>query len=129
MNLASADSRAKALRLGSLRRPSPPIPLLPLARGQRWPGRNVGHRLRLRRFCRSRTTRLLLLLFVLFNLIQAWRTRRRFDVGNGHPEARRRAERVYIASMHWNNGDILKRHWNDAVVQLPVQPQTLVRRW
>ena len=30
----------------------------------------------------------------------------------------RRTERVYIASMHWNNGRILRSHWNDAVVAL-----------
>jgi hypothetical protein len=29
-----------------------------------------------------------------------------------------RLERVYIASLHWNNGRILGSHWNDAVVAL-----------
>lgn len=34
---------------------------------------------------------------------------------NGQPRAR---ERLFIASMHWNNEAILRSHWNDAVVQL-----------
>lgn len=34
---------------------------------------------------------------------------------NGPPRAR---ERLYIASMHWNNEAILRSHWNDAVLQL-----------
>lgn len=32
--------------------------------------------------------------------------------------APRRDERIYIASMHWNNEAILRSHWNDAVVQV-----------
>lgn len=27
-------------------------------------------------------------------------------------------ERIYIASMHWNNAQVLKDYWNDAVIQL-----------
>jgi hypothetical protein len=30
----------------------------------------------------------------------------------------RRPERIYIASLHWNNEKILKSHWNNAVVAL-----------
>ncbi|KAG9193932.1 hypothetical protein G6011_03967 [Alternaria panax] len=30
----------------------------------------------------------------------------------------RRSERVYIASIHWNNEKILRSHWNDAVIAL-----------
>jgi hypothetical protein len=29
-----------------------------------------------------------------------------------------RSERVYIASIHWNNEQILRSHWNDAVIAL-----------
>jgi hypothetical protein len=29
-----------------------------------------------------------------------------------------RTERIYIASLHWNNERILRSHWNDAVVSL-----------
>lgn len=32
--------------------------------------------------------------------------------------APRRPERVYIASIHWNNEPILRSHWNDAVIAL-----------
>ena len=34
------------------------------------------------------------------------------------PSLPRQFERIYIASMHWNNEAILRSHWNDAVVQL-----------
>lgn len=30
----------------------------------------------------------------------------------------RRRERIYIASMHWNNAEVLRNYWNDAVIQL-----------
>ncbi|PLB48395.1 putative polysaccharide export protein [Aspergillus steynii IBT 23096] len=30
----------------------------------------------------------------------------------------RRGERIYIASMHWNNEAILRSHWNDALIQV-----------
>lgn len=30
----------------------------------------------------------------------------------------RRPERIYIASLHWNNEKILRSHWNNAVVAL-----------
>ncbi|QKX55062.1 uncharacterized protein TRUGW13939_02154 [Talaromyces rugulosus] len=33
----------------------------------------------------------------------------------GHP---RRGERIFIASIHWNNEAILRSHWNNAVVDL-----------
>ena len=29
-----------------------------------------------------------------------------------------RDERIYIASMHWNNEAILRSHWNDAIIQV-----------
>ncbi|KAH4894866.1 hypothetical protein HBI80_226760 [Parastagonospora nodorum] len=32
--------------------------------------------------------------------------------------APRSSERIYIASIHWNNEKILRSHWNDAVVEL-----------
>lgn len=35
--------------------------------------------------------------------------------GSGGPRTR---ERLFIASMHWNNEAILRSHWNDAVVEL-----------
>lgn len=34
------------------------------------------------------------------------------------PSTPRQFERIYIASMHWNNEAILRSHWNDAVVEL-----------
>lgn len=32
--------------------------------------------------------------------------------------APRKLERVYIASMHWNSGEVLREAWNHAVVEL-----------
>lgn len=34
------------------------------------------------------------------------------------PKVTRRDERIYIASMHWNNEAILRSHWNDAVLDV-----------
>ncbi|KAM0110225.1 hypothetical protein ACP6JB_004044 [Aspergillus fumigatus] len=34
------------------------------------------------------------------------------------PHMPQKPERIYIASMHWNNEEILRSHWNDAIVQL-----------
>lgn len=39
-------------------------------------------------------------------------------VEKSHQQAARRPERIYIASLHWNNEAILRSHWNDAVVQV-----------
>ncbi|KAK1148520.1 hypothetical protein N8T08_009526, partial [Aspergillus melleus] len=34
------------------------------------------------------------------------------------PQATRQDERIYIASMHWNNEGILRSRWNDAVLEV-----------
>jgi hypothetical protein len=72
-----------------------------------------------RRFLRSRGTRLLVLAFVLLNLVEAWRIQWRIShVPIRGPKAPRKQERIYIASMHWNTGPLLREFWNDAVVGL-----------
>lgn len=98
---------------------SPPI--LPLSDSQRFRPRRPTTA-RFRRFFRSRTPRLLLLVFLFFSVVEVLLVRRNLLRNATRPEDREfeapRRERVYIASMHWNNEKILKRHWNDAVVGL-----------
>jgi hypothetical protein len=72
-----------------------------------------------RRFARHRTFRILFSLFVAwnaFNLLQIHLQLSKAET----PDKRlsRRVERVYIASLHWNNEAILRSHWNNAVVEL-----------
>lgn len=72
-----------------------------------------------RRILRSRGTRILLALFVLLNFVEAWRIQWRISHAPVRgPLAPRKRERIYIASMHWNNGPLLREHWNGAVVGL-----------
>jgi hypothetical protein len=76
-------------------------------------------RFALRRFLRSRISRVFFLLVVLFNLFEAWRIQWRITHAPVRgPNAPRKHERIYIASMHWNDGPLLKEHWNAAVVGL-----------
>ncbi|OAA73349.1 polysaccharide export protein [Cordyceps fumosorosea ARSEF 2679] len=84
---------------------------------------SVATALYLRRLGRRKAIRLLLVVFVLFNLFDVMRihhnlAREREYVprkSGGRPGER---ERVYIAGMHFNNGAILKSHWNAAVLEL-----------
>ncbi|KYK58596.1 polysaccharide export protein [Drechmeria coniospora] len=83
------------------------------------------NRLYLRRIRRWRTTRLLLLLFCLVNVLDVLRVHRnllnyelyRQELEAG-PKPSRPNERIYIASIHFNNGDVLRTHWNEAVLRL-----------
>lgn len=82
------------------------------------------NRLYIRRILRLRITRVALLLFLLFNFLDVLRIHH--NLGHSHVQHRRKSEspsrrpheRIYIASMHFNNGEILKSHWNDAVIGL-----------
>lgn len=82
------------------------------------------NRLYLRRILRWRVTRIALLLLFVINIFDILRIQR--DIVHGDREHRlrsgsgavRRRERVYIASMHWNNAEVLKDYWNDAVIKL-----------
>lgn len=59
----------------------------------------------------------LILVFVLFSIIDVAQILRSLSSPTNEPIARR-PERVYIASIHWNNERILRSHWNDAVLAL-----------
>ncbi|OAA48748.1 glycosyltransferase family 69 protein [Metarhizium rileyi] len=80
------------------------------------------NRLYIRRILRLRLIRVALLLFLLFNFIDVLRIHHNIS-HNVHRRSKpsspsRPHERVYIASMHFNNGRILRSHWNDAVIKL-----------
>ena len=76
---------------------------------------------------RSRIARIAAVLFCIFNFLDVLRIHyhlthgqhkghRRSGTGGAGPTRPR--QRVYIASMHFNNGEILKNYWNDAVMGL-----------
>jgi hypothetical protein len=74
-----------------------------------------------RRSSRSRWIRFALILFVIVNFLDVLRVHRilsssqtsHINKPNGS-----RAEKIFIASTHWNNEIILRSHWNKAVVEL-----------
>ncbi|EMD58651.1 hypothetical protein GGP41_006101 [Bipolaris sorokiniana] len=70
------------------------------------------------RILRRRSTKqVLILAFILFNIFDIAQILRCLSSSTAEPIPRRQ-ERVYIASLHWNNERILRSHWNDAVVAL-----------
>lgn len=82
------------------------------------------NRLYLRRILRWRTTRIVLVLLLVINFFDVLRIHhsivhgdRQHLLRSGSGVARPR-ERIYIASMHWNNAQVLKDYWNDAVIKL-----------
>ncbi|GAB0136631.1 hypothetical protein EsDP_00004926 [Epichloe bromicola] len=77
----------------------------------------------LRRVLRLRVIRIAILLFCLFNILDVLRIHD--NLGHSHVRRHetaaspsRRRQRIYIASMHFNNAEILKSHWNKAVLDL-----------
>ncbi|RDA85758.1 hypothetical protein CP532_4562, partial [Ophiocordyceps camponoti-leonardi (nom. inval.)] len=78
-----------------------------------------GRPLRLRRTLRWRTARLLVFLFCLFSLLEVLWIHNKLAIGDQQRRPTGRPhQRIYIASMHFNNGEILRNHWNDAVIRL-----------
>lgn len=83
-----------------------------------------GNRLYLRRIFRLRITKLILLLFFLFNFLDVLRIHH--NLSHGHRRQKKSAptapsrphERVYIASMHFNDADLLKNYWGPALLDL-----------
>lgn len=78
------------------------------------------NKLYLRRILRWRATRIAILLLFLINFIDVLRIHRNIIHGDLQPSGghSRPRERIYIASMHFNNEAILRSHWNDAVIHL-----------
>lgn len=79
-----------------------------------------GNKLYLRRVLRSRAPKIAILIILIFNILDVLRIHANIAEGElalaSPPPAPH--ERIYIASMHFNNGKILKSHWNDAVLNL-----------
>jgi hypothetical protein len=82
------------------------------------------NRLYLRRILRWRATRIAVLLLFVISVLDILRIHHNIVHGDrehilrsGSGVARPR-ERIYIASMHWNNAEVLKDYWNDAVIKL-----------
>lgn len=72
-----------------------------------------------RRMLRRRFVQVFALIFLLWSTAEVLLVRRRLvNADTAQPVATRRRERVYIASIHWNNEEILRSHWNDAIIQL-----------
>lgn len=66
---------------------------------------------------RRSVKQVLVLAFLLFHVLEIAQVLR--CLSNTSVEAvAPRTERIYIASLHWNNEKILRSHWNDAVVAL-----------
>src|SRR5262245_33820347 len=75
--------------------------------------------LSLRRFARHRTFRLLFSIFVAWNAINLLQIHLRLSRAETvDKQLLRGIERVYVASLHWNNEAILRSNWNNAVVEL-----------
>ncbi|EAS34576.3 polysaccharide export protein [Coccidioides immitis RS] len=73
------------------------------------------------RLRRLRWLRLLLLGFITFFVIDLWRISQSGSpsvIKPAPPLDIRHQERVFIASIHWNNESILRSHWNDALLDL-----------
>ncbi|KAI5368423.1 hypothetical protein J4E82_010787 [Alternaria postmessia] len=61
--------------------------------------------------------RFLLLVSILFHVFEVTQILRCHS-GPTSEFVAQRSERVYIASIHWNSEQILRSHWNDAVIAL-----------
>ena len=75
----------------------------------------------LRSLKRSWPFRLLSFFFLAWNSIDVLNVHRNLYAAQKATGPRSRAfpnERIYIASLHWNNEAILRSHWNDAVAAL-----------
>ncbi|KAF5011655.1 hypothetical protein FDECE_2230 [Fusarium decemcellulare] len=88
-----------------------------------------GNRRYLRRLVRSRALKIFLVLLVLISILDVLRIHQNVLDADRTPTPKlsQPAERIYIASMHFNNGHILKNHWNKAVVELAktLQPENV----
>ncbi|ATY61355.1 polysaccharide export [Cordyceps militaris] len=74
----------------------------------------------LRRLGRRKAIRLLSVVFVLFNTFDVVRIHHNLAREREYVARKtgRAQERIYIAGMHFNNGELLKAHWNNAVLEL-----------
>ncbi|KAJ5223477.1 hypothetical protein N7468_008019 [Penicillium chermesinum] len=72
-----------------------------------------------RALARTRVIRTLLLAFFVFNLLELqWILNRVAEADAVHHNKPRRQERIFIASVNWNNELVLRTSWNHALVDL-----------
>src|SRR5215469_11548159 len=72
-----------------------------------------------RSFVRHRVLRSLLIIFVIWNAVEILHINLQLSrTDSADEQLLRGTERVYIASLHWNNEAILRSHWNKAIIQL-----------
>ncbi|KAF5021831.1 hypothetical protein F66182_6124 [Fusarium sp. NRRL 66182] len=78
------------------------------------------NRLYLRRLLRSRTTKIILILSILISIFDALRIHRNILDADRTPVPKlsQPPERIYIASMHFNDEYILREFWSPAVLEL-----------
>lgn len=79
-----------------------------------------GHRLMLRRVLRTKWLRVALVIFAVVNFFDVMRIHNRIkqDELQSREPTHRKGERIYIASMHFNDAELVKEHWSDALLQL-----------
>ncbi|KAJ5145761.1 uncharacterized protein N7515_000325 [Penicillium bovifimosum] len=73
-----------------------------------------------RRFSRSRIARALAILLAIWSFAELHLIQRRiYEADHAHHGNRpRKQERIYIASVNWNNELVLRTHWSKALVEL-----------
>lgn len=75
--------------------------------------------LMLPRMLRRRLLQFIALAILLWSTTEVLYVRHRLlESDHANPILPAKQERVYIASIHWNNEAVLRNHWNDAVVAL-----------
>jgi hypothetical protein len=68
---------------------------------------------------RRRLLQALLISFALWSVLEVLLIYQRVSTAEAiKPRMPQKPERIYIASMHWNNEAVLRSHWNDAIIQL-----------
>ncbi|KAJ5557658.1 polysaccharide export protein (CAP59) [Penicillium frequentans] len=68
---------------------------------------------------RSRLFQIFALIFILWSTTEVFSIRRRLLSADTTQRAvPRHRMRIYVASIHWNNEEILRSHWNDAILHL-----------
>lgn len=78
------------------------------------------NRLYLRRLFRSRFPKIVFVLLILINILDVLRIHKNLIDADRTPVPKlsQPPERIYIASMHFNNERVIRDHWGPAVVQL-----------
>jgi hypothetical protein len=77
-----------------------------------------------RRAFRTRLTRALIIIFIIWNLTELYLIQHEINIPQptsarrNHHHNPKQKERIYIASVNWNNEAILRSHWSRALLDL-----------